>query len=82
MSERGASGGSRFLYAPFDAANARIEANERVHEERWQALEYRLKAIEALLDRLERRLWLAVFGVVSVVLAQAIKELIQMSSAG
>ena len=82
MSDRGASGGSRFLYAPFYAANARIEANERVHEERWQALEYRLKAIEALLDRLERRLWLAVFGVVSVVLAQGINDLIQMSSGG
>ena len=29
MSEK-STGGSRFLYAPFDAANARIEANERV----------------------------------------------------
>lgn len=82
MSDRGTGGGSRFLYAPFDAANARIEANERVAEERWQALEYRLKAIESLLDRLERRLWLAVFGVVSVVLAQGINDLIQMSSGG
>ena len=79
MSARGEAGGSRFLYAPFDAANARIEANERVAEERWQALEFRLNAIETAL---ERRLWLAVFGVVSVVLAQAIKEIVQMSSAG
>lgn len=82
MSERGTAGGSRFLYAPFDAANARIEANERVHEERWQALEYRLNAIETALERLEKRLWLAVFGVVSVVLAQGINDLIQMSSGG
>ena len=82
MSGRGEAGGSRFLYAPFDAANARIEANERVAEERWQALEFRLNAIETALERVERRLWLAVFGVVSVVLAQAIKEIIQMSSAG
>ncbi len=82
MSDRGTSSGSRFLYAPFDAANARIEANERVAEERWQALEYRLNAIETALERVERRLWLAVFGVVSVVLAQAINEIIQMSSGG
>ncbi|WP_420394966.1 GTA head formation protein, RCAP_rcc01685 family [Nioella sp.] len=82
MSGRGEAGGSRFLYAPFDAANARIEANERVAEERWQALEYRLNAIETALERVERRLWLAVFGVVSVVLAQAINEIIQMSSGG
>jgi len=75
-------GGSRFLYDPFDAANARIEANERVAEERWQGLSFRLKGIEAALERLERRLWLAVFGVVSVVLAQGINELIQISSGG
>lgn len=74
--------GSRYLYAPFDAANARIEANERVQDERWQALTFRLEAIEAALERLERRLWLAVFGVVSVVLAQGVHELIQMNGAG
>ena len=27
--------GSRFLYDGFDAAQARIDANERVAEERW-----------------------------------------------
>ena len=32
MSDRGA-GGSRYLYAPFGAASARIEANERVQAE-------------------------------------------------
>jgi len=81
MSDRGA-GGSRYLYAPFDAANARIEANERVQDERWQALSFRLEGIETALERLERRLWLAVFGVVSVILAQGINELIQLSGAG
>ncbi len=75
-------GGSRFLYDPFNAATARIDANERVAEERWQALAFRLQGIEAVLDRLERRLWLAVFGVVSVVLAQGINELIQIGSGG
>ena len=77
-----ARSGSRYLYAPFDAANARIEANERVLDERWQALTFRLEAIEAALERLERRLWLAVFGVVSVILAQGISELIQVNGAG
>ncbi len=82
MSARDGVGGSRYLYAPFDAANARIEANERVLEERWQALSFRLEAIETALERVERRLWLAVFGVVSVVLAQGINELIQLSQPG
>ncbi len=55
-------GGSKYLYEPFDAANARIEAHERVTEERWLGLERRLLSIEGMLERLERRLWLAVYG--------------------
>ncbi len=62
-------GGSRFLYDPFDVASARIEVNERLAEERWQQLERRLNQIEVALDRLERRMWLAVFGAASVLLA-------------
>lgn len=81
MSERG-TGGSRYLYAPFDAANARIDANERVQDERWQALNFRLEAIEASLERLERRLWLAVFGMISVVLAQGFHDLVRMNVSG
>ena len=81
MSARG-TGGSRYLYAPFDAASARIDANERVQDERWQALNYRLEAIETSLERLERRLWLAVFGMVSVVLAQGLHDLAGFSIAG
>lgn len=81
MTERG-TGGSRYLYAPFDAASAPIEANERVQDERWQALNFRLEAIETSLERLERRLWLAVFGMVSVVLAQGFHDLFQMNISG
>jgi hypothetical protein len=71
-------GGSRFLYDPFDAANARIEANERVLEERWDALAFRLRVIEGMLERLERRLWLAVWGVAGTVLAQGVTYLIDL----
>tara|TARA_R110002095_G_scaffold212787_1_gene202548 strand:+ start:6 stop:260 length:255 start_codon:yes stop_codon:yes gene_type:complete len=67
---RNGGGGSRYLYEPFDAATARIEANERVIEERWAGLERRLNAIELMLERLERRLWLAVYGVAATVVAQ------------
>lgn len=55
--------GSRYLYEPFDSAHARIETHERVFEERWSALNRILEQIERGLDRLERRLWLAVYGV-------------------
>ena len=56
------SGGSKYLYEPFDAASARIETHERVFDERWHALERRLLVIEVMLERLERRMWLAVYG--------------------
>lgn len=82
MNEHSKTGGSRYLYAPFDAANARIEANERVQDERWVALAFRLEAIEASLQRLEKRLWLAVFGVVSVILAQGITQLMNLNIGG
>ena len=78
MSARLKGGGSRFLYEPFDAASARIEANERVLDERWAALEHRLTVIEATLERLERRLWLGVFGVVGVMLTRGAYSLLQM----
>ena len=71
MSLRGKeAGGSRYLYDSFDAAAARIEANERVGEQRWAGLEYRLGKIEGTLERLEKRLWLGVYGVAAFLLAQ------------
>ena len=54
---REAGGGSRFLYESFDVAAARIEANERVAQERWAALEFRLSQIDAALERLDKRIW-------------------------
>lgn len=62
----------------FDATLALIEANERVLAERWGALEFRLNGIEVSLERLERRLWLAVMGVVGTVLAQGVKYLVAL----
>ena len=57
------AGGSRFLYEPFDVASARIDANERINDERWVALERRLQRLEEVIDRIERRMWLAMSGV-------------------
>jgi len=79
MSETRRGGGSRFLYEPFDAASARIDANERVIQERWAGLERRLNTIETTLDRLEKRLWLAVYGVVAFTLTQGVLALLEMT---
>jgi len=68
--------GSRFLFDSFDAAAARIEANERVAEERWSALDWRLAQIDAVLERLEKRIWLGVYGVAAFLLAQMAEALL------
>jgi hypothetical protein len=67
--------GSRYLYDSFDAAQARIEANERVANERWSGLEYRLAQIETTLERLEKRIWLGVFGAAAFLLTQGVEAL-------
>lgn len=74
---RRVSGGSRFLFDSFDANAARITANERVLEERWTALEFRLGQIDAVLERLEKRIWLGVYGVAAFLLTQAGEALIR-----
>ncbi|MBK1636164.1 GTA head formation protein, RCAP_rcc01685 family [Rhodovulum adriaticum] len=71
--------GSRFLYAPFEVARERIDANERVMEARWAALEYRLARIEASLERLEKRMWLTVYGVVAVILAEGAASVLALT---
>ena len=76
MTGRRTSDGSRFLYDSFDAASARIEANERVAEERWAALDYRLAQIDAVLERLEKRIWVGVYGVAAFLLSQMAEAII------
>jgi hypothetical protein len=76
MTGRAPAGGSRFLFDSFDAAAARIEANERVAEERWAALDYRLELIDQALERLERRIWLGVTGVAVFLLTQMAEALL------
>jgi hypothetical protein len=73
-------GGSRFLYEPFDVTSARIEVNERIAEERWQQLERRLGHIEVTLDRLESRIWIAVYGAAALILTDIAYGLLQMAA--
>lgn len=79
MNARARGGGSRFLYEPFDVASARIEVNERILEERWTQLERRLNHIEGMLDRLEKRIWIAVYGAASLILTDIAYGLIRMT---
>ena len=76
MTTRRTPEGSRFLYDGFDPAAARIEANERVAEERWAALDYRLEQIDGALERLEKRIWLGVYGVAAFLVSQMAEAII------
>jgi len=68
------------LYEPFDATKARLATHEAVIAERWSALERRLDQIETSLERLEKRLWLAVFGIVSVVLSRGVINVLELTN--
>ena len=68
MNARRQIGGSRFLYDSFEAAQARIDAQERVFEARKEALEFRMARLETAFEQLEKRLWVAVYAVVGGVL--------------
>ena len=70
----------RVLNDNLSLAAARIEANERVAEERWAALDYRLGRIEAGLERLEKRIWLGVCGVAAYLLTQMAEALINVAT--
>ncbi len=79
MSEPEGKAGSRYLYDSFDAAAARIEANERVTKLQFDALDHQLRRIETMIERLEKRLWLTVYGVVGVILAQGVTSLLDIA---
>ena len=71
--------GDRLGFEAFDCAPAlRLEAHERVAKLQYDSLNKRLDRIEALIERLEKRLWLTVYGVVGVILAQAFSSLMQL----
>lgn len=68
----------RYGFEAFDCAPAlRIEANERVADLQFKALNARLDKIDTMMERLEKRLWLTVYGVVAVILAQAFQSILQ-----
>lgn len=60
---------------PFDCSpGLRLSAHERIHQIQQDALNKRLDRIEMMMERLEKRLWLTVYGVAAVILAQAFQS--------
>jgi hypothetical protein len=60
----------RFECAP----GLKLQAHERVSQIYRENMIQRLERIEMMMERLERRLWLTVYGVVAVILAQAVQS--------
>jgi hypothetical protein len=80
MTVRKTEVGTRVLHDNLSLAAARIEANERVAEERWAALDYRLGRIEGMLEQLEKRIWLGVYGVAAFLLTQMAEAVIHVAT--
>lgn len=67
----------RYGFESFDCAPAlRLEAHDRLSKLQIDSLKDRLLRLEAMIERLERRLWLTVYGVVGVILAQAFQSVV------
>lgn len=66
--------------APFACApGMRIEAHERLAALQFAQLNTQLGKIEMMMERLEKRLWLTVYGVVAVILAQAFQSILNVA---
>ena len=72
-----AAGGSRFLKEPFEVHEQRFEATEKIMELQFGQVEKRLGRIETMMEGLERRLWMTVYGVVAVILTQAVQGVLE-----
>ena len=74
--------GSRFVKEPFDWHDQRFDTQERIMALQFGQVERRLERIEALIEGLERRLWMTVYGVVAVILTQAVQAILEYAPKG
>lgn len=74
-----AEGGSRYLKEPFAVHEQRFEATEKIMELQFAQVERRLDRIEGMIEGLEKRLWMTVYGVVAVILTQAVQGVLDFA---
>ena len=65
----------RFECAP----GLRLQAHERVAEIQHNNLIRRLDRVEEMMERLEKRLWLTVYGIVAMILGQAFQSVLAVT---
>lgn len=61
------------------APGLRLQAHEKLSDVHNRNFEKRLDRIEQALERLEKRLWLTVYGVVAVILSQGIQGILAVT---
>ncbi|SET16814.1 GTA head formation protein, RCAP_rcc01685 family [Paracoccus homiensis] len=74
--------GSRFVKDGIGWHDQRFEAQERIMALQFGTVERRLESIERLIEGLERRLWMTVYGVVAVILTQAVQGILEYAPKG
>jgi hypothetical protein len=60
----------------------RLQAHEQVSAIHFANLTMRLDRIEMMVERLEKRLWLAVYGVAAVILAKVVQTFLEVAPLG
>ena len=58
------------------------EAHEKLLQMQFEGIDGRLTRIELLMERLEKRLWLTVYGVAAVIIAQAVQSFLVVAPVG
>ena len=73
-------GEKSFALDSFECApGLRLAAHERVTQIHHDNLNRRLDRMEELMERMEKRMWLAVYGVAGALLAQAIQSIMAVA---
>ncbi|WP_281992277.1 GTA head formation protein, RCAP_rcc01685 family [Sulfitobacter geojensis] len=68
------------MYERFDCApGLKLQAHERLTAIQQENLSKRMDRLEEMMERMERRLWLTVYGVVAVILAQAVQSVLAVT---
>ena len=61
------------------APGMRLESHEKLAAMQFAQLNTQLTKIEMMMERLEKRLWLTVYGVVAVMLSQAVQQILNVT---
>ena len=73
--------GQRYGFEAFECAPAlRLQAHEKVAALQFAHLNGRLDKIEEMMARLEKRLWLALFGMIAVIVTQTLQQILPVTS--